>query len=55
MGKAVGLNDVDRSRINSLLGDGRTTVEISKIMGRDQRTIKAYVFSGKNARRTPER
>ena len=55
MDKAAGLNDADRSRITSLLD--RRTVEISKIMGRDHRTIKAFVFffSGKTARKTPER
>ena len=37
-----------------MLGDGRTTIKISKIMGRDHQTIKVF-FSGKNARKTPER
>ena len=55
MGKAAGLLDADRLRITSLLGDGRTTIEISKIMDRDYRTIKAFVFSEKTARKTPER
>ena len=55
MGKSSGLNDADCSRITSLLGDGRTTIKISKIMGRDHRTIKAFVFSGKTARKAPER
>ena len=55
MGKQAGLNDADRSRITSLLGKGRTTIEISRIMGRDYRTIKAFVFSGNIERKTPER
>ena len=55
MGKRAGLNDAARARITSLLGEGRSTLEISRIMGRDHRTIKSFVFSGKTARKTPER
>ena len=54
MGKQAGLKDADRSRITSLLGKGRTTIEISIIMGRDHRTIKVFVFSGKIARKHPK-
>ena len=54
MGKRAGLNNADRARITSLLGEGRSALEISRIMVRDHRTIKSFVFSGNtNAGKIP--
>lgn len=55
MGKKVGLADVDRVKITSMLGNGMSTQEIAKNMNRDHRTIKKYVYSGKTGRKTPKR
>ena len=55
LGKAAGLNDADRFRIAFLLVDGRTTIEISKIIGRDYKTNNAFVFfSGKLQEKHPK-
>ena len=45
MGKKIDLNDADRSRNTSLLGNGMTTLKIRKIMGRDRRSINTFAFS----------
>ena len=55
MGKKVGLVDVDRVKVTSVLGNGMSTLEIAKNMNRDHRTIKKYVYSGKTGRKTPKR
>ena len=55
MGRKPGLTDSDRLKITSMLGKGMTTIEISKKLSRDHRTIKAYVVNGKNSRKVPER
>ena len=52
MGKRAGLNNAARARITSLLGEGKGTLEISRIMGMDHRTIKSFVVSG-NAGKIP--
>ena len=38
-----------------MLGKGMTTIEISKKLSKDHRTIKAYVVKGKTKRKVPER
>ena len=55
MRQKPGLTDSDRLKITSMLGKGMTTIEISKKLSRDHRTIKAYVANGKTSRKVPER
>jgi transposase len=55
MGKNRDLIDADRLKITSMLGSGKSTLEIAKNMNRDHRTIKKFVFSGKSKRKTPKR
>jgi len=55
MGKKPGLTDSERIKITSMLGKGMTTIEISKKLSKDHRTIRAYVVNGKTKRKVPER
>ena len=42
MGKKIGLNDADRSRITSLLGNGTTPLNSFKMMGRDIELLRFF-------------
>ena len=55
MGKKRDLTDADRLKITSMLGYGKSTLEIAKNMNRDHRTIKRFVVSGQTKRKTPKR
>ena len=55
MGKQKDLKDSEMKKITHLLGLGRSTLEISKIIKRDHRTIKKYVYKGKTKRKDPKR
>ena len=52
MGKKPGLTDSEQIKITSMLGKGMTTIEISKKLFKDHRTIKAYVVKGKTKRKS---
>ena len=43
MGPKRDLTSNEKSTIVSELGNGKTTIEISKILGRDHRTVKKFV------------
>ena len=47
MGKKRGLNESEKTKIIKMLGNGKTTLEISKYLCRDHRTIKDFVIKGK--------
>ena len=53
MGKKQDLTDADRLKITSMLGYGKSTLEIAKNMNCDHRTIKRFVVSGQTKRKTP--
>ena len=55
MGKKRDLTDADRLKIASMLGYGKSTLEIAKNMNRDHRTIKRFVVSGQTKRKTAKR
>ena len=42
MGKRNDITDADKSTIVAMLSNGQSTLEISKFLGRDHRTIKSY-------------
>ena len=44
MGKTSDLTDVDRLKITSMLGNGKSTLEIAKNM--NHHTVKKFVLSG---------
>ena len=46
MGKKRDVTDAYRLKITSMLGYGKSTLEIAKNMNRDLRTIKRLVVSG---------
>ena len=45
----------EKSIIVSELGNGKTTIEISEILGRDHRTVKKFVQSPISGRRTEDK
>ena len=51
MGKKRDLTDADRLKITSMLGYGKSTLEIAKNMNRDHRTIKRFVVSGQTKKK----
>ena len=55
MGKKRDLTDADWLKITTMLGYGKSTLEIAKNMNRDHRTIKRFVVSGQTKRKTPKR
>ena len=55
MGKKTDLTDVDRLKITSMLGNGKSTLEIAKIRSRYHRTVKKFVLSRHSMRKTPQR
>ena len=55
MGKKRDLTDADRLKITSMLGYGKSTLEIAKNMNRDHRTMKRFMISGKTTRKTLKR
>jgi len=55
MGKKRGISLAEQLQIVSLLGKGRTTLEIAKELQRDHRTIKVFVHDGKKERKVPVR
>ena len=55
MGKKRDLPDADQLKITSMLGYGKSTLEIAKNMNRDHRTMKRFMASGKTTRKTLKR
>ena len=55
MGKKRDFIDADRLKIRSMLGYGKSTLEIAKNMNRDHRTIERFAVSGQTTRKTPKR
>ena len=55
MGKKRDFTDADRLKIMSMLGYGKSTLEIAKNMNRDHRTIERFAVSGQTTRKTPKR
>ena len=55
MGKKRGLTTEEQIKVTSLLASGKSTLEVSKELKRDHRTIKAYAIDGKVIRKTPDR
>ena len=55
MGKKRDFTDADRLKITSMLGYGKSTLEIAKNMNRDHRTIERFMVSGQTKRKTPKR
>lgn len=51
MGKKKELSRDEMDRIRILMGQGKTTLEISKLIGRDHRTVKRYVVDGVSKRK----
>ena len=52
MGKKRDLTDADRLKISSMLGYGKSTLEIAKNMNRDHRTMKRFMVSCQTTRKT---
>ena len=55
MGKKRDFTDADRLKITSMLGYGKSTLEIAKNMNRDHQTIERFAVSGQTTRKTPKR
>ena len=55
MGKKKDLTDADRLKITSMLGHGKSTLEIAKNMNRDHRTMKRFMVSCQTTRKTLKR
>ena len=51
MGKKRNLTDADWLKISSMLGYGKSTLEIAKNMNRDHRTMKRFMISGQTTRK----
>ena len=51
MGKKRDLTDADRLKITSMLGYGKSTLEIAKNMNCDHRTMKRFMFLVKPRRK----
>lgn len=51
MGKNKDLSSKEKASIVKFLGEGRTTIEISRLLARDHRTIKAFVSNGEKTRK----
>ena len=55
MGKKRNLTDADWLKMTSMLGHGKSTLEIAKNMNRDHRTMKRFMVSGQTTRKTLKR
>ena len=55
MGKKRDFTDADRLKIASMLGYGKSTLEIAKNMNRGHQTIERFSVSGQTTRKTPKR
>ena len=51
MGKKRDFTDADRLKMMSMLGYGKSTLEIAKNMNRDHRTIERFAVSGQTTRK----
>ena len=51
MGRRKELTSEEKTIIIKRLGDGKSTLEIAKMIGRDNRTVKKYVADSKAARK----
>ena len=51
MGRRKELTSEEKTIIIKRLGDGKSTLEIAKMIGRDNRTVKKYVADSKAVRK----
>lgn len=55
MGKKSSLSEIEKQQIVSLMSKNNSTLIISKILGRDHRTVKSFAENCQKKRRIPKR